>query len=354
MESTYHLPLTNNTPLPSPSAANLPPMSLILQSYSPTAYTHAPPATLSLRHNIPPSRSRSTSSSSHADYDIAKIHAFNCTIIEGAVYNSAGHVICAVSNRHDRPCMRVGKCPFHHPKPVSSANSTNGMLDATGTSLSFSKPYREDTGNNINKGSHSLIPPRKRQYKRGWSMEEHYFFLQGLHIFGHGSWRKMEILVKSRGHTQIQSHAQKFLERQRKAVPTKKRSINDLTLESQEMIEMHRLFKDTELRSRLREIDTIERLQAFNCRQNIEICHALNEPGAAQSAQLSHQNNVGVAVQTTLNGDKRVFSAFDTASACKMGWGGYNQIEQDVYESTESPSGTHFITSSGGGISDLM
>jgi len=36
-----------------------------------------------------------------------------CKIIDGVVYNSNGYVICGILNQHDKPCQRIGKCPFH-------------------------------------------------------------------------------------------------------------------------------------------------------------------------------------------------------------------------------------------------
>lgn len=250
--------------------------------------------------------------------------------------------------------MRVGKCPFHHPQPISSENSTNGVLDATGTSLSSTSSCYAITGQQLSTGPLSLAPPKKRQYKRGWSLEEHYFFLQGLHVFGHGSWKKIEILVKSRDPTQIQSHAQKFQERQRRTIPNTKRSINDLTLDSQEMIEIHGLLKDTELKNRLREIEALERMQEPNCRQSDSMCHTLNEPDVALSAPLCHQDITEVAMETTRGIGKRAASATDMSGMRSGERREYDYTGQVIYDSDVLPYGTHCITSSAGGISHLL
>jgi SHAQKYF class myb-like DNA-binding protein len=30
------------------------------------------------------------------------------------MYNTSGYTICGVLNQHNKPCQRIGKCPFHH------------------------------------------------------------------------------------------------------------------------------------------------------------------------------------------------------------------------------------------------
>lgn len=250
--------------------------------------------------------------------------------------------------------MRVGRCPFHHPQPISSENSTNGVLDATGTPLGSSSPCFTMSGGRASTGSPSLSPPKKRQYKRGWSLEEHYFFLQGLHVFGHGSWKKIELLVKSRDPTQIQSHAQKFQERQRRTTPNTKRSINDVTLESQEMVEIHRLLKDTELKSRFHQIDIAERLQESSCRQSTSCRHTRNEMGAIQNTPVCHQDFTETTTKANYRTSRRASSATDISGIRNIGCEGYNQTGQEICDSTASPNGTQCITSNGSGISHLL
>ena len=180
-----------------------------------------------------------------AIYDIAKLLNAKCTVFRGKVYNDKGHPICGVLNQHDRPCGRIGKCPFHfYSTPVTRDNVCNGQVDATGTAI-------PDHNNAISRTSYDptavangieqprLTPPKKMQYKHGWSKEEHYLFLSGLRTHGRGAWKQIAIDVKTRTATQVQSHAQKFYLRQKQRNKNK-RSIHDLTLDSPEMTEIEK------------------------------------------------------------------------------------------------------------------
>lgn len=198
-------------------------------------------------------------------YDIAKLQAAKCSIIGGKVYNDKGHSICGVLNQHDKPCRRIGKCPFHGvATPVSADNSCNGIVDANGTAIS------NETGDDVvsptvlspmvaGDGSGSMpstaAPPKKQQYKHGWSKEEHYLFLKGLQTHERGSWKQISNLVQSRNATQVQSHAQKYFLRQ-KQNNKNKRSIHDLTMESPEMQEMDRKYRSGELRINANAVST--------------------------------------------------------------------------------------------------
>lgn len=169
-----------------------------------------------------------------AIYDIAKLHAANCTVFEGKVYNGKGHPICGVLNQHDKPCHRIGRCPFHYySSPVSPDNVCNGAVDAAGTAVPdpAARLYPDDPA--------PTTPPKKMQYKHGWTKEEHYLFLYGLRTHGRGAWKQIALDVKTRTPTQVQSHAQKFYLRQ-KQKNKNKRSIHDLTLESPEMGEIEK------------------------------------------------------------------------------------------------------------------
>jgi SHAQKYF class myb-like DNA-binding protein len=53
------------------------------------------------------------SNTAHQMYNMDKLLADGCTIIDNRVYNAKGYRICAELNQHDRPCQRIGRCPFH-------------------------------------------------------------------------------------------------------------------------------------------------------------------------------------------------------------------------------------------------
>lgn len=198
-------------------------------------------------------------------YDIAKLHAAQCSIIGGKVYNDKGHSICGVLNQHDKPCKRIGKCPFHGvSQPVSAENSCNGYVDASGTA---STPNNEDGASPRGVGGHTLPDgspaggstssnltstpkaiPKKQQYKHGWSKEEHFLFLRGLQVHDRGSWKQISNVVQSRNATQVQSHAQKYFLRQ-KQNNKNKRSIHDLTMDSPEMQELEKRFRNGEFKN---------------------------------------------------------------------------------------------------------
>lgn len=196
-------------------------------------------------------------------YDISKLHAAQCTIIGGKVYNDKGHSICGVLNQHDKPCKRIGKCPFHGvSQPVSAQNSCHGYVDESGTAPA---PANDDNGppgsgnasgdpngtgvsvtSNPDTGPKGI--PKKQQYKHGWSKEEHYLFLRGLQMHDRGSWKQISNVVQSRNATQVQSHAQKYFLRQ-KQNNKNKRSIHDLTMDSPEMQELEKRYRNGDFRS---------------------------------------------------------------------------------------------------------
>ncbi len=222
-------------PLPLPrddNSSSLPP----LKPTSTTAITTATTTTTATTPDVPV-----------AIYDIAKLINAKCTVFRGKVYNDKGHPICGVLNQHDRPCHRIGRCPFHYySTPVSRDNVCNGEVDATGTVIPdnntpISRSYDPATPV-TEQQQQPLTPPKKMQYKHGWSKEEHYLFLSGLRTHGRGAWKQIAIDVKTRTATQVQSHAQKFYLRQ-KQQNKNKRSIHDLTLDSPEMSEIEKQFE---------------------------------------------------------------------------------------------------------------
>lgn len=243
MHSAHYELNPSNPPLPPPPSQFLPSLSILVQSSGITKYPFAPTTALNLQEVVSSPISSSTSSPPPAVYDIIALQAHRCKVVGRSVYNANGHSICGVTNLRGKPCMRVGKCPFHRCQPISPENCINGVLDTTGAL----------TSNGSTLPVSSLTPPKKCQYKRGWSLEEHFFFLYGLHMYGHGAWKKIAVLVQTRSAVQVQSHAQKFQDRQEKRVVRVKRSIHDHTLDSPEMIDLHNMYKNTKLRDRLRD-----------------------------------------------------------------------------------------------------
>lgn len=77
-------------------------------------------------------------------------------------------------------------------------------------------------------------------------------------MFGHGAWKKIAVLVQTRNAVQVQSHAQKFQDRQEKRVVRVKRSIHDHTLDSPEMIDLYNMYKNNKLMERIREAQLME------------------------------------------------------------------------------------------------
>lgn len=173
-----------------------------------------------------------------AIYDILKLQQHACRVIRGKVYNKKGHTICGVLNQHDRPCHRIGRCPFHYYSvPVCPANVCNGAVDASGTAIPSDGVGA--SGPDPGGSTGMLTPPKKEQYKHGWTKQEHFLFLQGLQTHGRGAWKQIAGDVRSRTATQVQSHAQKFFLRQ-KQTNKNKRSIHDLTLDSPEIAEVEK------------------------------------------------------------------------------------------------------------------
>jgi hypothetical protein len=61
-------------------------------------------------------------------------------VINGVTYSSKGYEVCGVRNQHQKPCMRIGRCPFH-PKPerdAAASSGTGGKVADTNCSSSSS------------------------------------------------------------------------------------------------------------------------------------------------------------------------------------------------------------------------
>ena len=187
-------------------------------------------------------------------------------IINGEMYNDRGYKICGFMNQHNRPCQRIGKCPFHdrmkQDKPLST--TSDGIISAqdsiepeqyTSTQTLKDKKKQEKKSQkktdstlkestiqqvSINKGEvvPQVVAPiaiedkpaTKKPYKQGWTKDEHIRFLKGLEQHGKGSWKEISLIVGTRTPTQIQSHAQKYFLRQ-KQEKKNKRSIHDFTMD---------------------------------------------------------------------------------------------------------------------------
>ncbi|EFC49197.1 SANT domain-containing protein [Naegleria gruberi] len=184
-------------------------------------------------------------------------------IINGEMYNDRGYKICGFMNQHNRPCQRIGKCPFHDRMKSDKPLSTNsdGIIAAQDSiepehfaPTQVVKEKKKSEKKSKKKQDETLLevpsveslttstttasastttedkPATKKPYKQGWTKEEHILFLKGLELHGKGSWKEISAIVGTRSPTQIQSHAQKYFLRQ-KQQKKNKRSIHDFTMD---------------------------------------------------------------------------------------------------------------------------
>lgn len=158
------------------------------------------------------------------------------TVIDGIMYNSKGYEICGHLNQHNRPCQRIGKCPFHVKKERIIVRRENEKQQEQNEDLLLNDEDMEEGKTSSKPIMMPIVTPTTRQpmkktpYKQGWTKEEHFRFLTGLEIHGKGAWKDIAVIVGSRTPTQIQSHAQKYFLRQKQKIKNK-RSIHDFTLE---------------------------------------------------------------------------------------------------------------------------
>ncbi len=169
-------------------------------------------------------------------------------VINGTWFNDRGYEICGVMNQHNKPCQRIGTCPFH-PKNTAeksteaqkqetknSSTQNNQQNTTTVTESDNTVPIKQtdqDKHNSEEVSKAEKLHVDKKPFKQGWTKEEHLLFLQGLEKFGKGSWKEIAQFVGTRNATQIQSHAQKYFLRQEKPEKSK-RSIHDYSLEDLE------------------------------------------------------------------------------------------------------------------------
>lgn len=146
------------------------------------------------------------------------------TVIDGVTYNNRGYEVCGALNKFNKPCQRIGRCPFHPeqkkadpPPPVAIPNEGLAPVPAP-------EPRR-------------FLPIKKGPYKSGWKKDEHLRFLKGLQIHGRGSWKDIALIVGTRTPTQIQVHAHRYYLRQQQGTKNK-RSIHDISLEDLEELEV--------------------------------------------------------------------------------------------------------------------
>ncbi|KAG2389033.1 hypothetical protein C9374_014433 [Naegleria lovaniensis] len=176
-------------------------------------------------------------------------------IVNGQMYNDRGYQICGFMNQHNRPCQRIGKCPFHDRMKSENVISTNsdGIISAQDSielehfapSEVLKSKKKKDKKQQKSASQSSLDstqvattekietvdkPATKKPYKQGWTKEEHILFLKGLELHGKGNWKEISNIVVTRTPTQIQSHAQKYFLRQ-KQQKKNKRSIHDFTMD---------------------------------------------------------------------------------------------------------------------------
>jgi len=130
--------------------------------------------------------------------------------------------ICGALNKYNKPCQRIGNCPFHK-KKNNNKYHRNQKLDEENTENVF-----------------PIIPliKKKENHKKGWTPCEHLLFLKGLQLCGKGSWKSIEKIVKTRNSAQIQAHANRYYKRIQQPSDKKvNRSVHDFDLSDLEDLE---------------------------------------------------------------------------------------------------------------------
>jgi len=147
------------------------------------------------------------------------------TVIDGVTYNNRGYEVCGALNKFNKPCQRIGRCPFHPEHKKTDAPPAPHESHASVASTAVILDQRR------------FLPIKKGPYKSGWKKDEHLRFLKGLQIHGRGSWKDISLIVGTRTPTQIQVHAHRYYLRQQQGTKNK-RSIHDISLEDLEELEV--------------------------------------------------------------------------------------------------------------------
>ena len=84
-------------------------------------------------HQAPPKRLaevpvESQSLEKVSDDEPKRIHSSETTVIDGVVYNSRGYEVCGHLNQHNKPCQRIGYCPFHGSKTKMYQSKSNILI----------------------------------------------------------------------------------------------------------------------------------------------------------------------------------------------------------------------------------
>ncbi|XP_058726899.1 transcription factor MYB1R1-like [Vicia villosa] len=92
-----------------------------------------------------------------------------------------------------------------------------------------------DDERNENTDSSQSSNPENRKKVKQWTKDEHKAFLVGLQTMGKGKWKDISRnYVKTKTSTQVASHAQKFFLRKKTFEKTKRESVFDMMLDSED------------------------------------------------------------------------------------------------------------------------
>jgi hypothetical protein len=119
------------------------------------------------------------------------------TVIDGVTYNNRGYEVCGSLNKFNKPCQRIGRCPFHHdsssPKKGTSAPTDGTVLNGTSSTPASAPPAVVNGSGAVNPSlsnpsatptERRYLPIKKGPYKSGWKKDEHIRFLKGLQMHG--------------------------------------------------------------------------------------------------------------------------------------------------------------------------
>jgi hypothetical protein len=77
------------------------------------------------------------------------------------MYNTSGYTICGVLNQHNKPCQRIGKCPFHHKEdgtPIVQTPLKTEMNEEKKTNFEFIPPSKKPVTIPINNHNNLIMP----------------------------------------------------------------------------------------------------------------------------------------------------------------------------------------------------